>query len=119
MAGKYVEFTKNYIPNDELIQGIKSGSPEVFKHLKLSCFPFVLKYIRSTNGTLKDAEEIFQDALIVVFKKLKISELQLSCQFNTYFISICKYIWTFKQSKETILLRSTLNTLITFQTKRK
>ena len=92
-------FPKTNIPNDELINGIRSGSPEIFKHLKLSCFPFVLKYVRSTNGMLKDAEEIFQDALIVVFKKLKRSELQLNCQFTTYFISICKYIWTFKQDK--------------------
>lgn len=56
-------------------------------------FPLVRKLVMSNSGTTEDAEDVFQDALVIVYRKLTLEDLVLRCSFKTYFYAICKNLW--------------------------
>ena len=56
-------------------------------------FPTVLKMIRSNNGTKDDALDVFQEALIVLFRKLKDENFVLTSSLGTYVFGVCRLIW--------------------------
>jgi RNA polymerase sigma factor (sigma-70 family) len=56
-------------------------------------FPAVLKMIRSNNGTKDDALDVFQEALIVLYHKLKEENFVLTSALGTYVFSVSRFIW--------------------------
>ncbi|HEY6899519.1 MAG TPA: sigma-70 family RNA polymerase sigma factor [Puia sp.] len=56
-------------------------------------FPMIRKLIRSNGGDRQDAEDVFQEALIILIRKVKGSEFRLTAQLSTYLYSVCKYVW--------------------------
>jgi RNA polymerase sigma factor, sigma-70 family len=66
---------------------------EAFKYLFRNYFPSIRNYITTNHGTIDDAEDIFQDGLIVLYKKVRDENFELTSALKTYVYSICKYIW--------------------------
>jgi len=60
----------------------------LYKH-----YPMVRRLIRTTGGTTKDAEDIFQEALIILIKKIRTENFQLTAQPGTYLFSVSRYLW--------------------------
>jgi RNA polymerase sigma factor (sigma-70 family) len=58
-----------------------------------SFFPSVNKFIVSNNGASQDAEDIFQDALVILYKKVNSSDFQLTSSLKTYLHAIVKNLW--------------------------
>lgn len=56
-------------------------------------FPSVKFYILSNNGREEDAEDIFQDALVIVFRKLKEKQFTLTSSLGTFLFAISKNLW--------------------------
>jgi RNA polymerase sigma factor (sigma-70 family) len=50
-------------------------------------------FIVRNNGTEQDAEDIFQEAMIVVFERARKRNLALGCAFKTYLYSVVRHIW--------------------------
>lgn len=60
----------------------------------------MIRYLVVKNsGNDEDAEDVFQDGLIIVFKKIRDHELDLTCSFRTYIYSVCRNIWLQKLNK--------------------
>ena len=82
---------------EEIINGIVSSSEkknnEVFKFFYKEYFPLISHFIIKNSGTEKDAEDLFQDTIIVFYKKLKHGNLTLSCSVKTYLYSVCRNLW--------------------------
>ena len=53
----------------------------------------VQSMIVNNNGSVDDARDIFQEAMIVLFEKSKSDTFELSCQLKTYIYSICRRLW--------------------------
>lgn len=83
--------------DESLIKTLRSKNDqevnEAFKHLFRDYFPSIKNYITANNGTIDDAEDIFQDGLIVLYKKVRNENFELTSALKTYVYSICKYIW--------------------------
>ncbi|GGG30359.1 hypothetical protein GCM10011344_34120 [Dokdonia pacifica] len=77
---------------DPFIDGFLKGKPETFTKLYTESFPAVLSYILRRGGSKAVAEDIFQNALVTLFVKLKNDELQIQ-SFNNYLFTICKNLW--------------------------
>ena len=60
----------------------------LYKH-----FPMVRSLILRNGGTTKDAEDIFQEALIILVKKARTKNFQLTAQPGTYLFSVTRYLW--------------------------
>ena len=60
------------IPTDsEVILGILNNSESVLKRLYLAYFPMVLQLIINNNGNEDDAKDIYQEAIIILYNKVK------------------------------------------------
>ncbi len=53
-------------------------------------YPAILKYVTEYGGTESDAEDIFQDGLLVFMNKINDINFQLSSSISTYIFGICK-----------------------------
>ena len=50
-------------------------------------------FIKKNSGDDDDANDIFQEAIIIIFRKLKANDLVLDCTFDTYLYSVCRFLW--------------------------
>ena len=84
----------NGIPTDsEVILGILNNSESVLKRLYLAYFPMVLQLIINNNGNEDDAKDIYQEAIIILYNKIKDGDFELSSKLKTYIYSICRRLW--------------------------
>jgi RNA polymerase sigma factor (sigma-70 family) len=56
-------------------------------------FPMMRKMIMANGGTKQDAEDIFQEALVIFCRKAKDYDFQLTSQLSTYLYGICYFLW--------------------------
>ena len=85
---------KDATPTDsEVILGILNNSEAALKRLYIAYFPMVLQLIINNNGNEDDAKDIYQEAIIVLYNKVKAGDFELSSKLKTYIYSICRRLW--------------------------
>lgn len=84
-----LEMMKNQLKTSE-------GRQAVFLRLYQQCFPDVAKYIQKRGGSLEDAQDVFQDSLVIYYERMVAGkEIQ---QEKGYLFAVSKYLW-FKRYK--------------------
>lgn len=93
------------IPTDrEVVLGILNNSVEALNKLYLGYFPMVLQFILNNSGDEDDAKDVYQEAIIVLYNKVRSGNFELSSKLKTYIYSVSRRIWLKKlaqQSKKT------------------
>ena len=56
-------------------------------------YPAIKKLILSKGGTKTDAEDVFQEALIIFYKKARTENFELTASIGTYLYSVSRFIW--------------------------
>ncbi len=79
--------------NEELIEGIRNMDNNVLKHIIDLCQKPVRHYIVTNNGSSSDAEDVLQEAMIVLFRKVKDVNFKLTASISTFIFSIARLIW--------------------------
>jgi RNA polymerase sigma factor (sigma-70 family) len=51
------------------------------------------KLVLTRGGTAQDAEDIFQEALIILCRKAGQPGFTLTAQLSTYLFSVCRFLW--------------------------
>jgi RNA polymerase sigma factor (sigma-70 family) len=82
-------FTTNEVLNAALRQGDNNALEFVYK----SYWPMISRFVRSNSGNLQDAEEVYQESIILLYEKLRKGEVTLTCSIKTYIYSICRNKW--------------------------
>jgi RNA polymerase sigma factor (sigma-70 family) len=74
-----------------------------------SAFPTVAKYVAKMGGTLDDAKDVFQDALVIYYEKAIVGNL-VTDNGKAYLLGIAKHLWfkKFKQQSNTLPLNDVL-----------
>lgn len=49
--------------------------------------------VTSNSGTETDAHDVFQEALIVIYKRAQSPDFVLTCPFYNFLYPVCKFIW--------------------------
>jgi RNA polymerase sigma factor (sigma-70 family) len=93
---------------DGILTGIKERDTKVLDHIYSEFFPQVKGFILRNQGSEEDAQDVYQDAVLVIYQKLQQTKLALSCSFNTYLYSVCRLLWL-KQLEKRRLLSSVAN----------
>lgn len=83
--------------DDEII-GLLQSSESLDNNKGLSIlyrlfFPTISYFVKENSGKTEDAEDIFQEAILVLFNQIKKRDLILTCKLKTYFFSICRNLW--------------------------
>lgn len=84
----------------KILTGLKKGDINTISYLYETVFSSVKGFIMNNSGTETDAEDIFQDGLVIVYDKIYNDTIELTCQFNTYLFSICKHLWLQQLSRK-------------------
>lgn len=63
-------------------------------------WPEVKRFLKSKGCKVADAEDIFQEALLIYTRKLNEPEFQLSTEPFNYVMNTCKFIWYNQSRKE-------------------
>jgi RNA polymerase sigma factor (sigma-70 family) len=53
----------------------------------------ILHLVLNNNGTEEEAKDIYQEAIIVFFEKVREQTLELNCLVKTYLYSVCRRLW--------------------------
>ncbi len=81
-------------PTDsEIVFGILNNSESAIKRLYVAYFPMVLQLIINNNGTPDDAKDIYQEAVIVLYNKIKKGDFELNSKLKTFLYSVCRRLW--------------------------
>ena len=85
---------------DELLTGIRSKDNKVLEFIYQQYYPSVSHLVRNNNGSFFDAEDVFQDSIIILFQKFKDNNQKLQCTVKTYLYSISKNLWMQRLEKK-------------------
>lgn len=91
--------TKVFYTDTELLEGLASGDRNAIVTLYKLYHGVLTKWILSRGGLESDAEDVFQEALVVIFEKAKSPEFCLTCKLSTYLFAISKRLWFKKMEK--------------------
>lgn len=53
----------------------------------------ILGFVQKNNGSAKDAQDIFQEALIAIYQKAQKGGFVLTCPFDAYLYMVCRSKW--------------------------
>jgi RNA polymerase sigma-70 factor (ECF subfamily) len=100
-------FRKKY-HSCEIIKGLISGEPAIYRYLDATFRPKVIKYVCSNSGVLQDGEELYQDVVFEVYINVERNKYDVSkSKFCTYFMMIARNRWIDKLRKK----QRTINTV--------
>lgn len=76
-----------------LLQGLAKNDRKAIETIYKENYNMVQALVLKNNGTAEDARDIFQEAMIVLYEKVRIESFQLSCQLKTYIYSVSRRLW--------------------------
>lgn len=99
------EYTNN--ENERILRGILSNNQQIFNELYENELPKVVRLVQKDGGTVDLANDVFQDAMLILVKKVIHHKLELTCSVSTYLYSICRNLWMeqLRQNKKRMPLK--------------
>lgn len=82
------------------IEAIKTGDRVVLETTYQTMMPSLLRLIKPTGGSIDDAKDLFQDAIVLIFKKIQQPDFSLTSAFSTYFYGVCRNLWANQLKKK-------------------
>jgi RNA polymerase sigma factor (sigma-70 family) len=77
----------------DLLILLSKSDTYAYRMLYIQHYKMIEYFILKNSGTCSDAQDIFQDALIVLFEKTRNNEFKLSSSLKTYLYSIVRNLW--------------------------
>jgi len=92
-------------PDIKIIRGILDNRNRVIQKVYDDYFPMVERMVINSGGDNEQAKDIFQESLIIIYKKLSNGELTLTCKFSTYLYAVCKKLWLVEKRKKNLRMK--------------
>ena len=84
-----------------LLNGLAEGDNRTIEIIYKDHYNMIQSLIINNNGSADDAKDIFQEALIVLYEKVRSGSFELNCQLKTYLYSVSKRLWLKRLSVNT------------------
>ncbi len=81
------------ISDKDLVDGIRCQDEKALSYLYDHFFRDVKNHVRRNSGTDEDAYDVFQDAIIVLYKNIIQDNFSLSTDLKGYFFGVARNIW--------------------------
>lgn len=88
-----INILKAELNEQALLRGLAKNDSKAVEQLYKSHFSMIQHFVENNNGSFDDARDIFQEAMIALYEKVKSDSFVLTCQIKTYLFSICKHLW--------------------------
>ncbi|MBK9569093.1 MAG: sigma-70 family RNA polymerase sigma factor [Chitinophagaceae bacterium] len=84
---------KPQIDEKALLEGLAVSERNAVETLYRENYNMVQALIINNNGSVDDARDIFQEAMIVLYEKVKTGTFELNCQIKTFIYSVSRRLW--------------------------
>ena len=85
---------KKITPTDEeVLSGIRAADRMLIEHLYDRYLPGIIRLVKRNNGSESEARDIFQEVVIVLFRKANDGEFRLTSSLQTYILVVCRNLW--------------------------
>jgi len=92
--------------DEVLIKGLKDQNSRCIRYLYKEYFPLAKSIVERNSGNYEDAEDLFQDSVVVLYKRLTNENINLKCSLKTFFFGICRNLWMQRLDRKWRLLYS-------------
>ena len=85
----------------QLLAQLRQGDKQAYKEIYQQAFPMIKKWVLRNSGSIDDAHDMFQEALIVLLKMISRPDFQLKAKISTLLFPIANKLWlqSLKQQK--------------------
>jgi len=77
----------------QLLHGLATNDRKSIEAIYKDSFNVVQSLVLNNQGTAEDARDIFQEALIVLYEKVRLGNFELQCQIRTYLFAVSRRLW--------------------------
>ena len=84
---------KPEIKESALLKGLARSDKKAVETIYKENYNMVQSLIINNNGSVEDAKDVFQEAMIVLYEKVSSGSFELTCQIKTYLYSVCRRLW--------------------------
>ena len=89
--------------DDQILNGILRHDNLILQYIYKKFYYTVNLFVKKNNGNEDDANDIFQEAIIIIYRKLKENDLVFkSSSFDGYLFSVCRFLWLKQLEKKRI-----------------
>jgi RNA polymerase sigma factor (sigma-70 family) len=81
------------IPDNKLLNQLKNEDNASFDVLYTFYYPSIEAHINQNFGSTEDAEDIFQETIIVLLQKVRQENFVLTSSLKTYLFAIARNLW--------------------------
>lgn len=79
--------------DQQLLMGIANADNHSVEAIYQLALPAVIYWVKENNGSEEDARDIFQEALIALFRKLEAGDFTLTCTLKSFLRIMCRNLW--------------------------
>lgn len=76
-----------------LLEGLALNQKQAIETIYQENYRLIQHLVISNNGSEDDARDVFQEALIVLYEKVRSAHFELNCLLRTYLYSVCRRLW--------------------------
>jgi RNA polymerase sigma factor (sigma-70 family) len=84
---------KHHYTDEELIEGLRQRRSNCIEQLYEEYIPVMRHYLKQNSGNNQDVDDLFQDTIIVVYRRCIEEMWQLECSLKTYFMAVARNLW--------------------------
>ncbi len=91
----------------ELLAALANGQRVATEQIYRQNYHIVSGWLVKNGGSASDADDLFQEAMVILYSKAQDEEFRLTCSVGTYLFAISKHLWYKKlhrQSREPVAL---------------
>jgi len=89
---KHKKLFKKY-SDISIIEGLRRQDDKILNWLYDNYLQSVRDYVYKNSGSAADVSDVFQDAIIVLYKQITENKLDLTSDLKGYFFGIAKNVW--------------------------
>lgn len=101
--------------DEQILKGILRHDNVVLAYIYKQFFYKVNAFVRKNQGDEDDVNDVFQEAIIIIYRKLKENDLLFENRsFEVYLFSVCRFLWL-KQLEKRRIEKEKINDTMPFQ----
>ena len=77
----------------QLLAALAQGEREATEQIYRQNYRIINGWLLKNGGSATDADDLFQEAMVVLFSKAQSEEFRLTCSVGTYLFAISKHLW--------------------------
>jgi len=92
---------RKYTSDELVIQGISCSDDRALEYLYKEYAKMVNNLIVTNSGSPDDADDIFQDTIIILYEKIKSGSFILNSSLKTFIYSVSRNLWLYRLRQKT------------------